>query len=96
MNILRESMTKMTVWRYVIRIWRQERDDNLENEPGALETEVYKAVAAVEIRHKLSIAKAILALPNINAVEVLDENGNGEVLYRCDEVMIGDKRITII
>lgn len=102
MNILRESMTKMTIIgvspTLIIRIWRQETDDNLcmITARYELKTAVYKALESVQLLERLNVAKAILALPNVNAVEVLDLDGNGEVLYRYDEVMIGDKKIAII
>lgn len=77
MNI-RESMTKIVRPGYVIRIWRQEfRYDKIER-AGLLED----AQKIIESTSDLwSAIQRIAKLPNVNAVEGVLEDGNGEVLY---------------
>lgn len=83
MNILRESMTKVqTIMPYFsVRVWREEPlDAEVDHEELA---EQIKALARDGIDlTPVGLAKKILELPRMNAVEVLKHNGNGTVLYR--------------
>lgn len=79
MNILKESMTRFTVHRFTIRIWREEPTpyEQVNN------LDLFQAIACLtpEITEEKA-ARAILIVPRVNAVEVLNEDGNGVVLYR--------------
>lgn len=92
-TVLRESMTKVTTELFVIRIWRQE-NHSFQVDRSALRREVI--ALAKSIADPVQLATAVLYLTNVNAVEVLDMAGNGEVLYKCDHVTIDGKEIAII
>ena len=95
MNILRESMTKIETGPYYIRIWKQEADTYSPIDREDLGYAVIKEAARVAGINALALA--IIKMPNVNAVEVLDLAGNGEVLYQSFEVKDsnGIKRQTI-
>jgi hypothetical protein len=79
MNILRESMTRHFSSPYTIRVWRQEElGGKVDN------SDLREAITAAhkKVGGPFEIAKAVLAVPRVNAVEVLLPYGDGEVLYR--------------
>jgi hypothetical protein len=83
MNILRESMTKVqTIMPYfTVRVWREEPlDAVVDHAELGLQIQAI-AREGVDVTD-VELAKKILALPRMNAVEVLKHNGNGTVLYR--------------
>lgn len=81
MNILRESMTKITILPFVIRVWRQEKDLTVELDNDDIWLTAKEAVDA-KYANQISIAYQLLSLDRVNAVEVVDECGAGEVLYK--------------
>lgn len=72
-------MTKVVLPQYTIRVWRQEelgvKVDHIEL-AGAVDCLADGCPTAEEA------AEAILALERVNAVEVLDNDGHGTVLYK--------------
>lgn len=76
MNI-RESMTKIvTKEGHTIRIWRQEfRYDRIDR------TRLLEDVQKITTDDLWATIQRIAKLPNVNAVEGLMEDGNGEILY---------------
>lgn len=65
-----------------VRVWREESID-----ASAIEIDHAELIAQIKDLVQiddttLSLAKKVLALPNVNAVEVLRRDGNGTVLYR--------------
>lgn len=96
MNVYRERISKMSLVPYLpyatgwtMRVWREEKlssytpgrfdpgrtriDDDIH---GVIQRFVQMPVAPLEI------AEAVLALDRVNAVEVIDMAGFGEVLYK--------------
>lgn len=80
MSVLIESMHRITVPKYVIRVWKQELPDYKHVQSGITELEL--------LAHKnqelplQELASVILESDDINAVEVLGWDGCGVVLYR--------------
>lgn len=89
MNIYLESMTKVIFspmpWKqFIIRCWRQESFVDNETDDRN-RTDIYGVLALLDERDKKDrsvIAKKLLELELMNAVEVIEENGNGVVLYK--------------
>lgn len=93
-NILRERISKVNLAVYLtyatgwtMRVWRHEKVDmDLFHNPG--QTTVDGDISAAIQRFtahpatQLELARAILALERVNAVEVIDHAGFGEVLYK--------------
>lgn len=78
MNILAESMTKLH-WRgLAIRVWREET--SIESAPD--NKDLVEAVENSPSKLGNELAASILRVDRVNAVEILDSNGNGIVLYR--------------
>lgn len=79
MSVLIESMHRITVPKYVIRVWKQETPDYKHTQSGITELEL--------LAHKNQdlapedLARKILEVEDINAVEVLGWDGCGVVLY---------------
>lgn len=75
-----ESMTKVYLDDgTVVRVWRQEP---LEYEPSESTNNSLKdLVFTLEGMPPRKMADVLISQPDINAVEVLDDNGNGIVLY---------------
>lgn len=93
MNILRERMSRIALGSYMayaagwtMRVWRVPVSETDHYEPNRtkpdadITQELQKFIVVPSI--PLDIAKAILALPRVNAVEVLDIAGFGDVLYK--------------
>jgi hypothetical protein len=80
MSVLVESMHRITVPKYVIRVWKQEAPDYKHKQTGITELEL--------MAHKHQdlpleeLAGVILGGEDINAVEVLGWDGCGVVVYR--------------
>lgn len=79
MKILRESMTKVQTSRFTVRVWREE--------PSQLAVADNKDMVALirEVGEDLcgvALAEKIIKIDRVNAVEVLDGMGNGEVIYK--------------
>jgi hypothetical protein len=82
MNILRETMTLVrgSAWR--IRVWVQVPLD-CKFDHWAFNDHVQNLLQqGGPYSSYMEVAKRILELPDVNAVEVLDESGNGDVLYK--------------
>jgi len=93
-NLYRERISKTSLSPYLsyaqgwtMRIWREERVDSTTLYiPGRCKTDddVHNAIQRfVQLpASMLDVAKGILELPRVNAVEIIDMAGFGEVLYK--------------
>jgi len=79
MNILRESMTRIALEHITIRIWREE-PLNAQPDNRDIMEKIKKIVS--KPYNPLVLANQIIGFDRVNAVEVLDKNFQGEVLYR--------------
>ena len=84
MKVLCESMTKFSVINgpssaWDVRVWREETGDARVDHAALKEQ-------SIPLREPgdtgVQFARKVLALDRVNAVEVIDENGNGAVLYK--------------
>ena len=89
MELYYESMTKVVFqlqpWeQLVIRCWRQETDYQEGKTDNENTTDVLRALKEIskEEANKLSIAKHLINLDRMNAVEVLDAQNSGPVVYK--------------
>lgn len=83
MNILRESMTRVETGWFAVRVWRQE--ESLISPPDNKDMTSLILEMASDNSGKLAptiLAQNILKIDRVNAVEVLDKMGNGEVVYK--------------
>ncbi len=76
--LLHESISKIVENGFTIRIWRQESLDQTASRTKLVEEVKFIANHAATA---LDIAKRIAALPNVNAVEVLNCDSMGSVIY---------------
>lgn len=74
-----ESMTKVSLPKYTIRVWRQEASD-YEHKPG-LYSDIEQVARANEGSTPSELAAKLAELPRVNAVEVLDWDLGGVVFY---------------
>lgn len=89
MDILIESMTKVIFPPYTIRCWRQEDRYSDAVKAKTLE-EIYLALKKINgMRYKIFpgdgvafVAKELIKMDRMNAVEVIEDDGNGVVLYK--------------
>lgn len=79
MSVLIESMTRISLPRYTVRVWRQQPED-FTYSPGQF-SDIESVARANEYDAPSELAKKIAALPNVNAVEVLDWDKGGVVVY---------------
>jgi hypothetical protein len=77
MTILIESMHKLDIGPYAVRIWREEPVGYVWSPEDAVELPSFESPYV-----RTEIAAALLELPRVNAVEVLDRRGHGVVFYR--------------
>jgi len=71
-------MTTVNTRKYRFRVWRQR---TLHEDEGR--KEIIAAIKELmQDLPKLSLCKSILRIKGVNAVEVVDINGDGEVLYK--------------
>lgn len=80
MSVLIESMHRITIPKYVIRVWKQEAPDYKHVQSGVTELELLAHDNQDLPMHEL--ADLLLGGEDINAVEVLGWDGCGIVLYR--------------
>ena len=80
MTTLIESMHKFSFGEYSIRVWREEPPDYEWSEDDVSQFNGGLPLSDIPYS-KTQIAAGILALPKVNAVEVLDREGNGVVFY---------------
>lgn len=86
MEIYIESMGKffhrVAPWlTYTIRLWRQEHDYEDKNSEESIKAAA-DAIKDLKTEDKKEIAEAILKVDRMNAVEVVDEQNFGCVLYK--------------
>jgi hypothetical protein len=82
-----ESMTKLHVGRFLVRVWRAE--SGLKDSYEHANRDLYevakllnnKWVENLFVIQPTEVANEYLKLDRINAVEVLDADGNGMVVY---------------
>lgn len=77
---LYESMTRVTVGAYIVRVWSAESTPRMGPSPTVL-----RAVLELQILpsvHEGLISIVLDALPEVNAYEILNPSGNGLVVYR--------------
>lgn len=79
MKILVESIARIVLPRYVVRVWRQEEHDYEHKTQGVTDVEL-EAHRNQEMSAK-ELALSLLMMPNVNAVEVLDWENKGIVCY---------------
>jgi hypothetical protein len=79
MSILIESMTRVSLAKYIIRVWRQE-ESTFEHKPG-MYSDIEQVARANEDDTPTELAQKIAALPRVNAVEVLCWDRGGVVVY---------------
>lgn len=80
MSVLVESIHRITVPKYVIRVWKQELPNYKHTISGITELELL-ALKNQDLPAE-ELAGLILEGEDINAVEVLGWNGSGVVFYR--------------
>jgi hypothetical protein len=78
-SILVEQMIRVSLPKYTLRVWRQQTEDYDHKTQGITDVEL-EAHRNQELAPR-ALALTILALPNVNAVEVLDWDKGGIVVY---------------
>lgn len=79
MTTLRESMTRIALEHVTIRIWREEPLNAKVNNRD-LWNHVKKLVGTAY--NPLTLGAQILEFDRVSAVEILDKNSQGEVIYK--------------
>jgi hypothetical protein len=79
MTMLMESMTRISLPKYTVRVWRSQ-DESYEHWPPGF-SDIEACAHNYQDESPRSLALKILSLRNIAAVEVLDWNQNGLVAY---------------
>lgn len=79
MAILVEQMIRIVLPKYTIRVWRQQTEDYQHMTQGITDVEA-KAHSNQDMPPK-ELALTLLLMPNVNAVEVLDWERGGVVVY---------------
>lgn len=74
-----ESMTKISLPKYTVRVWRDESDE-YQHQPG-LFTDLHSLAKEHQDSPAAELAKILAALPKVAAVEVLDWDSGGVVVY---------------
>lgn len=87
MEVYIESMTRITIipqpWQqHVVRVWRQEEEWTPQTTEECQAAVIKKLGELPRDANQYDMAIAILELDRMNAVEVLDNQGNGPVLYK--------------
>ena len=93
MNLYRERISKANLSAHLhfaagwsMRVWREEPPASLFPAPGRvrMDDDIFVAIGKFVDQpvSQLELAKAILELPRVNAVEIVDMAGFGEVLYK--------------
>ena len=80
MSILVEQMIKVALPKYTIRVWRQQTED-FEHNPDGKVVDIESIATKNQDLHPKALALSILLLPNVNAVEVVDQQHGGVVVY---------------
>lgn len=79
MIVLVESITRICLPKYVVRVWRQQAY-NYVHVPGQL-SDLEEVARSNEEEPPLELARKIGILPGVNAVEVLGWDRGGVVIY---------------
>jgi hypothetical protein len=79
MKILLESVIRISLPKYIVRVWQQEQQDYEHTTKGIGQVEL-AAYRHQDLPAK-ELALNLLAMPNVNAVEVLDWENKGVVCY---------------
>lgn len=80
MSVLVEQMIRISLPKYTVRVWRQQAED-FEHIPEGVVVDVESVAHKNQDLHPKALALSILLLPNVNAVEVLDWDKGGIVVY---------------
>jgi hypothetical protein len=78
-SILVEQMIRVSLPKYTVRVWRQQTEEYEHATQGISDVEA--AAHKNQDLHPKALALSILLLPNVNAVEVLDWERGGVVVY---------------
>ena len=87
MAILIEQMIRVSLPKYTIRVWRQQTEDYQHKTQGVYDHSVQGITDVEATAHSnqdmppKELALTLLLLPNVNAVEVLDWERGGVVVY---------------
>ena len=78
-----ERMERIEYAFMIVRTWREMTLEQCESEASIIHSRAEIVARIGSTRHDslVSIAQAVLELPHMNAVEVLDLAGNGIVVY---------------
>lgn len=79
MKILVESIMRISLPKYTVRVWRQEEQDYEHKTQGITDVEL-EARRNQDLSAK-ELALSLLMMQNVNAVEVLDWDSKGIVYY---------------
>lgn len=79
MNGWIESVHRISLTRYTVRVWREQEND-YDHEPGKY-TDIEAVARANEDDTPAELAKRLAALPSVVAVEVLDWDHGGVMFY---------------
>lgn len=79
MNGWIESVTRISLPRYTVRVWR-EQEDSYDHTPG-LFTDIEAVAQANQDDSPADLARKIAGLPSVVAVEVLDWDHGGVMFY---------------
>jgi hypothetical protein len=78
-NVVYESMTRIRGPKWTVRVWREEPRVTLGPDP-----EVVQVVETAMIQYadaKSIVAVAVRLLPRLNAIEILNNEGDGGLVY---------------
>lgn len=78
-KILLESVIRISLPKYIVRVWRQEEQDYEHMTRGVSDVEL-EAYRNQDMSAK-ALALSLLMMPNVNAVEILDWENKGLVCY---------------
>jgi len=84
MTLLLESMTPLKIGDYSVRVWRGEPLPFFDDARHHFDkSDIVRAINGLDgSEDPFEIAKTLIDLPRVNAVEVLDPEKHGIVLYR--------------
>ena len=83
MNVYRERISRIQHKNWSIRVWRYENLKAVYQDASYMNINVQLILDnAKPNTSQYELAYQILGLSDINAVEVIDSNGTGEVLYK--------------
>jgi len=79
MNRIYESMTRIQHYQFTVRVWCRETEFNWRDKSGP-RSEIVEALEHLPAS-PLLIAETLDAFSEVSAYEILDENGNGAIVY---------------